>query len=57
MERDGDSSSFILCAQLSELAGMELVEMPVDLVSMSCGLRFTGWGAMKIPVDSFYLLS
>ena len=51
--RDGDFSSFVLCAQLPRIAEMERVKMPVDSFSMSCG--FTGWGGVKIPVDSFYL--
>ena len=36
--RDGDVSSFVLCAQLPRTAGMKHVKMPVDSFSMSCGL-------------------
>ena len=36
---------------------MERVKMLVDSFPMSCGLGFTGWGGVKIPVVYFYLLS
>ena len=38
LERDGEFSSFVLCAQLPRIAEMERVKMPVDSFSMSWGL-------------------
>ena len=37
LERDGEFSSFVLCAQLPRIAEMERVKMPVDSFSMSWG--------------------
>ena len=57
LRREGDISLFVLCAQLHRLAEMERAKIPLDSFSRSCGVGFTGWGGVKLPVDSFYLLS
>ena len=55
--RDGDFSSFVLCAQLPRIAGMRRVKMLAVSFSVLCGLGFIGSGGVKIPMDSIYLLS